>query len=156
MRGAYRFLAGLIAVLVVVQAFAIAWAVAGLGHWVDEGGTLDKAAFEDENLDFDGVVGFMIHGINGMMLIPLVSLVLLIVSFFAKVPKGVMWAGLLLIFVVIQVALGLVGHSVPIAGGVHGFNALIVFGLAVMAYMRSKAVPVATAASTAPGQHTHV
>jgi hypothetical protein len=156
MRGAYRFLAGLVAALVVVQAFAIAYAVAGLGHWVDGGGTLDKAAFEDENLDFDGVVGFMIHGLNGMMLIPLVSLILLIVSFFAKVPKGVMWAGLLLLFVVIQVTLGLVGHEVPIAGGLHGLNALIVFGLAIMAFMRSKAAPVATTGTTAAGQPTHV
>jgi hypothetical protein len=156
MRGAYRFLAGLVAALVVVQAFAIAYAVAGLGHWVDEGGTLDKAAFEDENLSFDGVVGFMIHGINGMMLIPLVSLILLIVSFFAKVPKGVMWAGLLLLFVVIQVALGLAGHSVPIAGGIHGLNALIVFGLAIMAFMRSKTAPVATTGATAAGHPTHV
>src|SRR3712207_7497497 len=98
----------------------------------------------------------MIHGINGMMLVPLVSLVLLIVSFFAKVPKGVMWAGLLLLFVVIQVTLGLVGHEVPIAGGLHGLNALIVFGLAIMAFMRSKATPVVTTGSTAAGHPSHV
>ena len=138
MRSAYRVLAALVAALVVVQAFAIAYAVAGLGKWVEDGNTLDKAAFESDDLSFDGIVGFMIHGINGMMLIPLVALLLLIVSFFAKVPGGVKWAGLVLLFVVIQVALGLFGHEVPILGGLHGFNALILFGLAVTAAMRSR------------------
>ena len=38
----------------------------------------------------------MIHGINGEMLIPLVALILLIISFFAKVPEGPKWAAMLL------------------------------------------------------------
>jgi hypothetical protein len=58
--------------------------------------------------------------------------------------------------VVIQVALGLAGHSVSIAGGIHGLNALIVFGLAIMAFLRSKSVPVATTGSTTAGHPTHV
>ena len=138
MRSAYRVLAFLVAGLVVVQAFAIAYAMAGLGKWVQDGNTFDKAAFESDDLTFDGIAGFMIHGINGMMLIPLVALLLLIVSFFAKVPGGVKWAGLVLLFVVIQVALGIFGHEIPILGGLHGLNALILFGLAVTAGMRSR------------------
>ena len=35
----------------------------------------------------------MLHGINGEMVFPLLALLLLIVSFFAKVPRGVHWAG---------------------------------------------------------------
>ncbi len=146
MRSAYRVLASLVAGLVVVQAFAIAWAVAGLGKWVQDGNTFDKAAFESDDTSFDGIVGFMIHGINGMMLIPLVALLLLIVSFFAKVPGGVKWAGLVLLFVVIQVALGLFGHEIPILGGLHGLNALILFGLAVMAAMKSRETVADTSA----------
>ena len=140
MRSAYRVLAMLVAALVVVQAAAIAYAVFGLTKWVDGGGTLDKAAMESEDTTFDGVVGFMIHGMNGMMLIPLVALLLLIVSFFAKVPGGVKWAGLLLLAVVVQVLLGMFGHDTPALGGLHGLNALVIFGLAVMAALRSKTV----------------
>jgi hypothetical protein len=144
MRSAYRVLAFLVAGLVVVQAAAIVYAVAGLGHWVDEGGTLDKAAFESEDLEFDGVVGFMIHGMNGMMLIPLVALILLIVSFFAKVPGGVGRAALILGLVVLQVALGIFGHDVPALGALHGINALLLFGTAIMTGIRAKDADVAT------------
>jgi hypothetical protein len=153
MRSAYRFLAFLVAGLVVVQAAAIVYAVAGLGHWVDEGGTLDKAAFESDDLDFDGVVGFMIHGMNGMMLIPLVALVFFIVSFFAKVPGGVARAGIVLGLVVLQVALGIFGHEIPALGGLHGINALILFSAAVMAGIRAKD-PVVESPHTV--ERTHV
>ena len=144
MRSAYRVLAFIVAALVVVQAAAIAYAVAGLGKWVQDGNTFDKAAFEDENLSFDGIVGFMIHGLNGMMLIPLVALILLIVSFFAKVPGGVGRAALVLVLVVVQVTLGLFGSEIPILGGLHGINALILFGTAVMAGVRAKETVAAT------------
>ena len=50
------------------------------------------------------------------MLIPLVGLILLIVSFFAKVPEGPKWAGMLFGGIVLQVALGVLAHSVPILG----------------------------------------
>ena len=43
---------------------------------------------EGDTFSFTEERGFMIHGINGQMLIPLVGLVLLIISFFAKVPEG--------------------------------------------------------------------
>ncbi len=36
----------------------------------------------------------MLHGMIGMMLIPLLALVLLIISFFAKIPGGVKWAAI--------------------------------------------------------------
>jgi hypothetical protein len=149
MRGVYRFLAGLIALEVIVQAASMAFGLAALVLWVDEGNSFDKALLEADDAEFGGLAGLIIHGINGMMIIPILALVFLIVSFFAKVPKGVLWAGLVLVFTVIQVVLGLLGHSHAIAGGIHGANALVLFGLAVMAFMRSKAVPEAT---TTPGR----
>ena len=155
MRSAYRVLAFLIAGLVVVQAAAIVYAVAGLGKWVEEGGTLDKAAFESDDLSFDGIVGFMIHGMNGMMLIPLVALIFLIVSFFAKVPGGVGRAALVLGLVILQVALGIFGHEIPALGGLHGINALILFGAAIMAGVRAKETTVAESPYGAQ-QKTHV
>jgi hypothetical protein len=130
MRNAYRILAIIIAVEVVIQAMAMVFAIAGLGIWVDEGGVLDKAAFESEDLDFTGVLGFAIHGINGMMIIPLLGLALLVVSFFAKVPGGVKWAGIVLAAIVVQVFLGLFGHEVAYIGLLHGLNAFILMGSA--------------------------
>jgi hypothetical protein len=140
MKSAYRVIAYVIAAEVVVQAAMMAYAVAGLGIWVDQdGGVLDKAAFESD-LDFPGVVGFMVHGMNGMMLIPLIAVVFLIVSFFAKVPGGVKWAGFVLLAVIVQVTLGLFGHEDAIFGMLHGINALLLFSLAVMAGKRVSSV----------------
>ena len=73
----------------------------------------------------------MLHGIFGMMLIPLLALVLLIISFFAKIPGGVKWAAIVLGLVVLQVALGIFGHETPYAGLLHGLNALILFAVAL-------------------------
>ena len=93
---AYRFLAYTIAVLVVVQAGAIAWAFFGMTDWItNENGVVDKACWSAPTASqrFTAEWGFAIHMFfNGLVLIPLMSLVLLIVSFFAKVPGGVMLA----------------------------------------------------------------
>ena len=139
MRMLYRVLAYLISALVVVQAGAIAFAFFGLGAWIDGGGVLDKAAMEsEEGPDFVGVVGFMIHGMNGTMLIPLVGLLLLIVSPFAKVPRGVLWAAAVLVLIVIQVTLGMMAHEMPVLGMFHGINALLLFSTAFMAGHRAR------------------
>jgi hypothetical protein len=76
---------------------------------------------------------------NGMMIIPLLALIFLIISFFAKVPGGVMLAAITLGLVVLQVALGLLGHESAIFGLLHGINALALFSVAVMAGVRAKA-----------------
>ena len=139
MRMVYRVLAYLISGLVVVQAGAIAFAFFGLGAWIDGGGVLDKAAMEsDEGPDFVGVVGFMVHGMNGTMLIPLVGLILLVVSPFAKVPRGVLWAAAVLVLIVIQVTLGMMAHEMPVLGMFHGINALLLFSTAFMAGQRAR------------------
>lgn len=134
MRQTYRVLAGLIALLVVVQAASIVFAIAGLGYWIqEEGGVLDKAAMDSE-VEFTGVVGFMIHGMSGTMLIPLVGLALLVVSFFAKVAHGIAYAGGIAVLIVLQIALGIMAHGIPLLGPLHGINAFILFSAAVLAY----------------------
>lgn len=141
MRTAYKILAWLIAAEVMIQAAAIAYAIAGLGIWIDQnGGVLDKAAMESNETLFPEIVGFMIHGINGQMVIPLLAVILMIVSFFAKVPGGVKWAGFVLLAVVVQVALGMFLHTVSGLGALHGINALILFGVATMAGVRAHQV----------------
>lgn len=147
MRTTYRVLAYLVALEVVIQAAAMVFAVAGLGKWVEEGGVLDKAAFESEETLFPEVVGFMIHGINGQMVIPLIALILLIVSFFAKVPKGAAWAGGVLGLVVLQVLLGIFGHGIPFLGLLHGINALALFTVALTTARRAKVSPSAAEVS---------
>jgi hypothetical protein len=149
MRATYRVLAFIIAVEVVVQAAMMAFAAAGLFIWIDkDGGVLDKASLEAEP-DFTGAVGFMIHGINGLMIIPLIALIFLIVSFFAKIPGGVRWAATVFGLVVLQVLLGLFGHENAYLGLLHGVNALAVLGTAINAGRRVESVAPASTAVAA-------
>ena len=151
MKKVYKAFAWLIAAEVAVQAAAMVYAIAGLGIWVDrEGGVLDKAAFESGESLFPEMIGLFVHGINGMVVIPLLALLFLIVSFFAKVPGGVTWAALVLLAVVVQVTLGMFGHEAAIFGLLHGINALVLFSLAVVAGKRvSTRTPLEQPAATA-------
>jgi hypothetical protein len=150
MKAAYKYLAYAIPVLVAVQAAAIAFAFFGLGKWIEDGGTLDKAAMEDENLSFTGVAGFMVHGINGQMIIPLVALILLVISFFAKVPGGSKWAAFILLDVIVQIAFAFGAFGAPVVGMFHGLNALF---LAWLGWTTARRVDAAVAAgATYEGQ----
>jgi hypothetical protein len=139
MKSAYRYLAFAVPVLVAVQAAAIAFAFFGLSKWIEDGGTLDKASMEDENTTFTGVAGFMVHGINGQMLIPLVAIVLLIISFFAKIPGGSKWAGFILLDVVVQIAFAFGAFGAPAIGMFHGLNAFLLAWLGYTAGKRATA-----------------
>lgn len=136
MKTVYRVLAFLIAALVMVQAAAIAYAVFGLAAWIQGGGTLDKAAMESEATKFAGEGGFAVHGIFGLMVIPVIALLFLISSFFAKVQGGVKFALYTFAAVVVQVALGAFAHDVAALGVLHGIVALILFGVATMSGVR--------------------
>jgi hypothetical protein len=124
----------LLAIEVVVQAMAIAYAIAGLGKWVeDDGGVLNKQVLDSDSPDFQGVGGFATHGINGTMIIPIVVILLLIVSFFAKVPGGVQKAAILFGLVALQVFLGIFSHEIPGVIVLHVLNAFAILGLAIAA-----------------------
>jgi hypothetical protein len=152
MRSAYRILAFVIAAEVIIQAAAIGYAIFGLGAWIQSGGVLDKAAMESEASAFAGDGGFALHGINGEMVFPLLVLILLVVSFFAKVPRGVMWAGVAFGLTVLQIAFALLGRGLPFLGILHGGNALLIFGVAVMAAMAARGgAPVAERTTAAAG-----
>jgi hypothetical protein len=137
MKATYRVLAYLVALGVVVQAAAIAYAYFGLGKWIEDGGVLDKATMESEGTGFTGVVGFMIHGIAGDMVIPALALILLVVSFFARVPRGVLWAGIVVLLTALQVVLGHLSSEVVGLGPLHGVNALALFAVATVAAHRA-------------------
>jgi hypothetical protein len=82
------------------------------------------------------------------MIIPLLGLVLLVVSFFAKVPGGVKIAALVLGAIVVQVLLGVFGHESAYIGMLHGLNAFILFGSAVYAARLARTAGVDTPTTT--------
>lgn len=141
MKATYRVLAYLVALGVVVQAAAIAYAVFGLGRWIEDGGVMNKATMESESAVFPGVGGFALHAIDGQMIIPILAVLLLVVSFFAKVPRGIMWAVLTVVLVAVQVFLGIFAAAVPGLGMLHGINALALFAVAVVAARRVDTAP---------------
>jgi heme A synthase len=137
MRTALRVLFYLLAAEVLVQGMAIGYALAGMGHWVDEeGGVVNKALFDQDNPDFPGVGGFMTHGMNGMMVIPVLVLITLIVSLFSKVEGATKRAAILLGLIVVQVVLGIASHSAPFLILLHVPNAFLIFSLAALTAWR--------------------
>ena len=105
MRSAYRVLALLVALGVFIQAGAIAYGWFQVINDVDNGGTLTS----DSELN----AGHALHGMNGMIIMPAVALILLLVSFFAKLPGGVKWAAIVFGLVVLQVVLAFVSFGDP-------------------------------------------
>lgn len=132
MRTVYRVLAYAIAALVAVQAAAIGYAVFAQLHWIEDGNTIDGAALES---GAPGSSAFLFHALNGAVVF-LVALALLIISFFAKIPKGVRWAVIVLVCTFVQIALGTLSRLLAPIGAVHGAVALVLFGVAVTAAMR--------------------
>jgi hypothetical protein len=133
MKTVYRVLAYAIAALVAVQAAAIGYAVFAQLHWIENGGTLDGATIESA----PGTPAYVFHAFNGATIL-LAALALLIISFFAKIPKGVRWAVIVLVCTVVQIALGTLSRLWAPIGAVHGAVALLLFGVALMAAMRAR------------------
>ncbi|GAC1608253.1 MAG: hypothetical protein NVS3B26_04410 [Mycobacteriales bacterium] len=129
MRRTYQVLAYVLVAEVIVQAMAIATALAGLGKWIDDGHTLTKAV-QESHPRFAGALGFPIHAINGEMLIPLIVLALLAVSFFAKVADGTRRALILVALIAVQVALGIALQGVPYVALLHVLNAFAILAVA--------------------------
>jgi hypothetical protein len=157
MRTVYRGLAFLVALEVALQAMFIVYGDAGLGLWIEnDGGVVDKAtfetAFESGEAPFPEFQAFILHGMNGMMVIPTLALLLVISSFFAKVPRGVAFAFGVLGLVVLQVTLGLMGHSIAALGALHGLNALALFSTAAWTGLRVARVAPKRATESAPAE----
>jgi hypothetical protein len=141
MRVIYRVIAFAIAAEVAIQASLVVWGDAGLGRYVDQVGVVDKStfetAFEGGPAPFPEFVGLLLHGLNGMIVIPSLALLLLLSSFFAKVPRGVVFALAVLVLVVLQATLGVGGHSIAFLGALHGINALLLFSTAMWTGLRA-------------------
>jgi hypothetical protein len=144
-RTAYKVLAYIVAAEVAVQAMVMVWAIAGLGVWVDGGGVFDKSVIEGSigsgAMPFPEVLGILVHGINGAFVVPGIALLLLITSFFTKVRGAIKWAVIVFVLVVAQGQIGFLGHEFPLAGALHGLNALALFAVALYAGRRLRTVP---------------
>ena len=152
MKQTYRILAGLIALGVFVQAGAIAFG------WFDAIVAIESGTVIDSN--FEPNAGHMTHHVVGMYLMPLLGLVFLISSVFARraVPGAAKWGGIVFGVIVLQVALAFAAFIVaPVLGALHGINALVLFGCAVRAALLtrdSRAAGTGTATGAVPSQRT--
>ena len=134
----YRGLAWTVAGGVVVQAAAIAFAFGGMLNLVSEGGVVDKALLESFQAAGVGEVGFLVHGLVGGVVLPLVAFALLVVSFFVRVRGARLWAAIVFGLVALQVTLGFSITDVPYLGLIHGANALAVVAAGSVAAMRMR------------------
>ncbi|KGN30777.1 hypothetical protein N802_06100 [Knoellia sinensis KCTC 19936] len=136
MRKAYTTLGWVIAGLVLLQAASMAWGVGGQSRFIENGGVVDKALVEAARAGGEApwpeVFGFMIHGINGGMLIPLAALALLGVSFRARLPHARRNAGILFGLVFVQIMIAYSIRDLPLLGFIHGLNALLIFAAAMV------------------------
>ena len=150
MRKVYTALAWIIAGAVVVQAASIAFAFGGMLNLVSEGGVVDKALLESFQAAGVGEIGFMIHGLVGGVLIPLIAFALLVVSFFVRVRGAKLWAAIVFGLVALQATLGFSITDMPYLGLIHGANALAVVVTASVAALRVRRGNVVGAARTSP------
>ncbi len=128
MKSTYRGIAYLIALGVVAQASFIALAWFTVFADLEDGAVFTK----DSELN----LGHTLHGIVGMLVIPLLALVLVGISYLTKVTGASKRAGLVLLAVVVQIALAIVSFSVPAVGPLHGINAIVLLGTALYAARR--------------------
>jgi hypothetical protein len=141
MRTAYAWSARLLAVCVLVQAAAIALGVFLLVNEVDEGLVVDES--------YEGNWGLVLHGVMGTMVVPLLAIVFLLVSLFARVPGGVRWAGAAFGLVVLQITLAFVAFAAPVVGALHALNAFAILYVSIQAARRATASSPASPAPTA-------
>jgi hypothetical protein len=130
MRRVYQLLARLTALLVLVQAAAVAFGTFGILKFVEEGDVYTKAVADDRSAT--GALGQNIHSF-GALAIALLAIVLLIVSFFAKIEGGVKWAGFVFLAVLAQWVFAIFAFGAPVVGMLHGINAFVIFGVAMAA-----------------------
>ncbi len=126
------------------------WAF-GMFHWLQDGdgNTVTPQLAEDLLEGVTGAAGIMIHSI-GSVLIALLAIILLIISFFAKVADGVKWAAFVFLAVLFQWVVAIFSFEVPGLGFLHGANALLIAWLgwraAKQADVVAETLPAAEAA----------
>jgi hypothetical protein len=126
----YRALAYGVAVGVALQASSIALGFFTIVSEV-EGGAAVTADY-----DYEGNLGLLLHGVGGVIVVPVIALALLIASFFTRAPGAVRWAAGVFGLVTLQVSLAFVAFGAHQVGALHGLNALLLFVVSVWAGRR--------------------
>lgn len=144
---ARKILAYLVAALVTFQSVVMVWAIFGLSSFVAHGGVVN-AAGPDVVLGFPEEYGFELHGTNGIMVMPVVSLLLLVVALVGRSARA--WAGAVFALTLLQVVIGFAAHAMPIWGGLHGLNALVLFTAALITARQPGRAQQRASTATAP------
>jgi hypothetical protein len=148
MRTAYKVLGHTIAGFVAIQAAAIALWVFGMFKWVDDGHSLTQQVSDDRLEGVTGSVGITIHSF-GAIIVALLAIILLIISFFAKIEGGVKWASFIFLAVLAQWVIAIVSFEVPGLAFLHGLNALVIAWLGWRAAKQASVTGGTTAAPEA-------
>lgn len=141
MKATYRVVAALIALGVVFQAAVIAF---GIFESMDTGIAISGGPDQP-------ILGASLHAVVGLGVIPILTLLLVILSFFARVRGSTRWALLLLLAVVVQILLGGFAFELPALGLLHGANAFVILTFAVVAV---RAAAVETTVQPEMAEHT--
>ncbi|MCS5478812.1 hypothetical protein NYP18_03990 [Corynebacterium sp. YIM 101645] len=149
MRTAYRVIAAVIILLVVIQAAGTAWFTSGLARHLIAGGTIDSAEIDINNLPFTAVWGVIIHMISGLYVIPALAVILLIIGYLTHDRKALTLALTVVVLVAIQVALGLGAKALTGLAFLHGVNALLILGVTVLAFLAFRSRRTVTGTSPA-------
>jgi hypothetical protein len=116
--------------------------------FVEDDNDYTKSIAEDRTAT--GALGQNIHSF-GAIIIALLAIILLVVSFFSKIEGGVKWAGIVFLVVLLQWVFAIVAFSAPVVGMLHGINAFVIFGTAMMAEQNARrSASTATSTPTSP------
>jgi hypothetical protein len=136
MKLAYRIIAYVISLGVALQAASIALAFSGLSAWISGGNTVTRAVLTAETGGFPGQGGLGFHEVLGMMIMPVLGLALLVLGFFVKLKGAVLWGGVVLGSIVLQIAFAELIRVAWVFGALHGLFAFAVLAFATVAATR--------------------
>ena len=132
MKQTYRILNYLMSLEVLIQAAVITWFSFGVSKYAEKNGSITRDLLEDGG--FGGGAGLTAHAINGYMIIPAIALVLLVISFFARVRNGVKFAAIIFVLVIVQAnVLPALAERAPAVGLLHGAVALAILAVSIVA-----------------------
>lgn len=117
MRTAYKIIAHLISLAVVIQAAVIAWSMFEAISFLQRGIMPEGPPF-----------AAMLHGNIGMYVVPVLAIALVAIALLGH--AGLKWALLTLLAVALQIALAFVAFNASWVGMLHGINAFAVLALA--------------------------
>jgi hypothetical protein len=140
MTNAFKYLTSVLFVAVVVQVALAGYGVFYALHKTDDGGAVDKDAFEH---------GFNAHAILGTLLLVVMLLLVFVAAWGRLGPVALKFSVGLLVAGILQLVFAELGRSVPALGFLHVVNALAIYAAAAMLAQRAWMRGMGTAPSPA-------